>query len=357
MLGAMIRSSRSASGHVGAVAGAAGCAALLVMACNHAGTPGAKLTAAGSSADDGSGLLAKASVKFLTTDDEGGFEPVPQQQGYASDYYGGYSYGGFGGDWYGGGYGGSMYSSYQPYAPYPQTVRPQDYTIVYNTAEGGAIEGELRWPKAPKAPATIAGPGDCGNVANDSLRLGASGTVEGAVVYLEKITSGRPWATGGQKPFYLGGTVEKRGCALTPRVQVLGPVPAPLVVSNGDELPIDVVIERLGDGSTRIEQHLDSGGIRATGVATGGITRVADKDGALTPAWVVAQAHPYYALTDARGSFRIDDIAPGEYVLVAWHPPVVTGVSNGVVQYGEPVMVKKKVTVKKTAATKVKLEL
>ncbi len=349
----MTRSSRSVASHVGAVAAAAGCAALLAAACNQTRTPGAKLTAAGSSTDDGSGVLAKASVKFLTSDDEGGFEPEPQQQRYADDYYGGYTYGGFGGDWYGGGFGGSMYASYQPYAPYPQTNRVPEYSAIYNT-DGGAIEGDLKWPKAPKVPATLAAPGDCGNIENDSLRLGVGNAVEGAVVFLEKISTGRPWATGGQKPFYLGGTVEKRDCALSPRVQVLGPVPAPLLVFNSDEVPVELVIERPGDGGTRAERRLENGGNWAAGVATAGITKVVDKDGALTPAWVVAQAHPYYALTDARGRFRLDDVAPGEYTLIVWHPPVATGVSNGVVQYGEPVLVKKKVTVKKTAATKLK---
>ena len=179
------------------MAAAAGCTALLAMACNRATTPGARLSAAGSSADDGSGVLAKASIKFLTTDDEGGFEPEPQQQRYADDYYGGYTYGGFGGDWYGGGFGGSMYASYQRTR---RTAANRSPSTASSTTPRRRDPGDLKWPKAPKVPATIAAPAGCGNVANDSLRLGAA-----APSRARWCTSRRspPPAVGdgGQKPF------------------------------------------------------------------------------------------------------------------------------------------------------------
>jgi hypothetical protein len=43
-----------------------------------------------------------------------------------------------------------------------------------------------------------------------------------------------------------------------------------------------------------------------------------------TPAlgWIVVQGHPYYAITDADGAFRLDDIPPGTYRLRAWIPPL-----------------------------------
>jgi len=37
-------------------------------------------------------------------------------------------------------------------------------------------------------------------------------------------------------------------------------------------------------------------------------------------AYLLVDHHPYYALTDAGGKFRLDGIPPGEYDLVAWHP-------------------------------------
>ncbi|WP_447979585.1 carboxypeptidase regulatory-like domain-containing protein [Candidatus Nitrospira bockiana] len=36
--------------------------------------------------------------------------------------------------------------------------------------------------------------------------------------------------------------------------------------------------------------------------------------------WGIAVENPYYAITDANGSFMIPDVPPGQYTLVAWHP-------------------------------------
>ena len=35
-------------------------------------------------------------------------------------------------------------------------------------------------------------------------------------------------------------------------------------------------------------------------------------------AWIYVLRHPYYALTTSDGSFRMTDVPPGEYELVAW---------------------------------------
>jgi hypothetical protein len=36
--------------------------------------------------------------------------------------------------------------------------------------------------------------------------------------------------------------------------------------------------------------------------------------------WALAVEHPYYAVTNADGTFTIGDVPPGEYTLMAWHP-------------------------------------
>jgi hypothetical protein len=34
---------------------------------------------------------------------------------------------------------------------------------------------------------------------------------------------------------------------------------------------------------------------------------------------VLVVTHPYYAITDANGEYRLTDVPPGEYEIVAWH--------------------------------------
>jgi plastocyanin len=35
--------------------------------------------------------------------------------------------------------------------------------------------------------------------------------------------------------------------------------------------------------------------------------------------WVVVIPHPFYALTDAQGRFKLDNVPPGQYTLRSWH--------------------------------------
>lgn len=353
MLGAMLRRFASTVA-VGALA--AGAAIALAGACHKRAKP-TKLPGAGTNGDDGSGILAKASVRFLTSEDEGGFEPEQGRSGGYYDQYGGYyssfTYGGFGGDGYGESF---LYAGWQPTMSYQSPNRTPEYGVVYSMAEAGGIEGTVTWPKPPSRPSTFAGPGDCGTLDNDSLVLGSGNSVVGAVVYLERVTSGRavPW---GQKPLFVGGTIDQRGCELAPRVQVAGPLPVQLQIANGEDTRVKLAVTKVGDGGSRVEHTIEPGASRSMGVMSAGVTKIEDLDGALAPAWIVSANHPYFTLTDDHGRFRLDDVIAGEYTLVVWQAPVITGVANGVVQYGEPVVVKQKITVKKVAATKLKIEL
>jgi hypothetical protein len=36
-------------------------------------------------------------------------------------------------------------------------------------------------------------------------------------------------------------------------------------------------------------------------------------------AWVYGAENPYYAVTPKDGTFKITDVPPGSYTLVAWH--------------------------------------
>ncbi len=36
--------------------------------------------------------------------------------------------------------------------------------------------------------------------------------------------------------------------------------------------------------------------------------------------WLYRASNPYYAISDKAGHFRIDQVPPGDYVIVAWHP-------------------------------------
>lgn len=42
-------------------------------------------------------------------------------------------------------------------------------------------------------------------------------------------------------------------------------------------------------------------------------------------AWALVVDHPYYAVTDQEGQFKISDIPPGTYTVIVWHPLIDGG--------------------------------
>jgi hypothetical protein len=312
------------------------------------------LAAPGSENDDGAGQLASASAQLIVggVDNDGGFASDRRTRRDDGD---GASYGGgaYGGGLYGGGaYGGYLYGGYTPYGA--AVTAPQVPSSAYSgigIADGGALTGTVRWPRPPSAPAVLSLRG-CGEIANPSLLIGHGAGVAEAIVYLARIDRGRAFPVAG-RAVQVGGQVERRGCALEPTVQVATPVPSSLSVVNADAGKVTVGV---GVSGKEARLALDEGMSRTTPLGAGP-ARIADDAGALVPAWVVGVAHPYYAMTDGEGRFRIDDVPPGSYELVVWHAPVVIGVKDGRVVATAATEVRRSVVVRAMAPTVVDVDL
>jgi hypothetical protein len=76
-------------------------------------------------------------------------------------------------------------------------------------------------------------------------------------------------------------------------------------------------------------------------------------------AWVYVHTSPYFAVSDARGVYRIESVPPGTYQITMWHEGFRTkGVDkDGRPLYDEPTVVKKEVTIAPRATATVDFEL
>ena len=106
----------------------------------------------------------------------------------------------------------------------------------------------------------------------------------------------------------------KRGCALLPAIQIATPLPAALSI-NGDAKRARLRITPPAGAPKPAE--LQEGG-RVSVQLVAGVTKVDADDGSLTAAWVLAIDTPYYAITDDRGRFRLDELAAGTYDVSIW---------------------------------------
>ncbi len=304
---------------------------------------------AGSDRDEGHGLLARASSKMMTSDDpEPALVPERRVRVVEDDYeYGGAEYGG---DMYGmpsdGAFGGASYATYTvPPWPYPSVNRMPTYS--YRQELRGAVEGTITWRGATPTFTT-----SCGVVT--PVRTGSNHTLAGAVVYLEQVTVGRTplHATGEMRPITVGGVIVKRGCSFAPSAQLVSPVPAQVTI-HGDRKATKVAMW-MPQGPKRSSDLQEAGRIALPMKA--GTLKVESEDGTLGAAFVLGLETPAFAITDESGRFRLDELAPGTYQLVAWFPPVPT-LSKGKLVYGEPTMVKRSIRVDGNRTSRMDLSL
>ncbi|HEY1550285.1 MAG TPA: hypothetical protein VGG28_20800 [Kofleriaceae bacterium] len=268
-------------------------AAVVLLACHRA--PQATLPPAGDERDDGAGLLARASVQVVL--DEGSDEAPTESARHRHHSHDGDD----DDDDDDGEYGGTSYANWHPAAAAASTQpHAPRYTVVASDLDG-SIDGVVTWTGAlPHLP--------CGA----GMRLGADRGVRGAAVYIERITEGRAFPAYAQTE-QVGGTLTKRGCALTPTVQVVAPVPATLAIrGDGDATHVRAT------GTTASDFDLQAGGTAAIELAPG-VTRLEGSGGGR--AWAIGVETPYVAITDDDGHFRIDELPAAVYDVTIFSAP------------------------------------
>jgi hypothetical protein len=298
-------------------------------ACRSSG--GAPLYPAGSKEDDGHGLLARASARLMTSEDEDpGGPDDPDERARRRERYEGSTYGGARRS-SGRSQGGTTYGGYQV-VPWVNPTAPVERRYTPRAGLTGSIEGVIKW--AGPIPQRVAT--SCGTI--EPLAVGSDRSIAGVVVYIDHVSVGRvvPQSDDEERSPPIGGVIVKRGCSLVPAVQLVTPLPAALAI-HGDDKRTKLVTT--GAGSPPRPFELLEGGKHVVQTPVG-LTRVEDPDGAIAPAWVLGIDSPYYAVTDDHGWFRIDELAPGSYKLNVLHAPIATQ-AQGKLSYRAPITIQR----------------
>lgn len=143
------------------------------------------------------------------------------------------------------------------------------------------------------------------------------GGLKDVVVVVEGVERGKPFTVTNAR-------VEAKLCQFLPFVTVVGDTRR-VTVFNHDPVPHD--IQGLAPDQSGNERVFSRPSLRARG--TTDLVRLAKGHHVFTMQcsmhpymqnWGYAVDNPYYAVTDATGSFSIKDLPPGTYRLKAWHP-------------------------------------
>lgn len=237
-------------------------------------------------------------------------------------------------------------------APEPPAPPAPGYREI-EVVEPGSIAGVVRWegPRPELEPMPVRIHQDvCGETQpSRALRIGARGGVADAVVWLADIEEGIAVP---REPR----TVVTEGCRFAPHV-LATTTAAPLVFRNEDGVMHNVRAYR--DGATVWDFALPERGSEEQRVLeTEGVLRLVCDIHAFQEAWVHAFSHPYFAVTDESGRFRIADVPPGQYVVRVWHEGWrVVGMRSGRPERSKPIVFSRTVSVSHRQETAVDFAL
>lgn len=190
-----------------------------------------------------------------------------------------------------------------------------DYEVI-DTGDAGSIAGSVRWVGPPPESEVIpvrAHRDICGGEHDPrAIIVSPNGGVPDSVVFLVGVRRGAPIELPAEAP-----TITLRGCRFEPRVSALV-IGASIVFRSAD--PVIHNVHAFLDGKSMWDFALPTlGSTETRTVEAPGVIRLLSDVHSFMQGWVHAFNHPYFAITDADGRFRISKVPPGQYVMHVWH--------------------------------------
>jgi plastocyanin len=174
----------------------------------------------------------------------------------------------------------------------------------------GSVLYTGKLPERAKVPVTI----DqyiCGKEKDaEDLVIGPKRGVQNAVVWLENPPAGAKWPAQPAKV-----EMDQKGCVFAPRVLVV-PVGGTVDFLNSDRL-LHNLHSMSKDNPSFNRTQPQNRTIPITFTKPELVTITCDLHSWMK-SWVVVAEHPFYAVTDAAGAYRIANVPPGKYRLRMW---------------------------------------
>lgn len=184
-------------------------------------------------------------------------------------------------------------------------------------ADGGSISGVVKYQGDPPAVAKIAVTKDndvCGKEkSSPDLIVGADKGIANVVVRLANIQKGKALTVPTTNP-----TFDQKGCEYTPHVLAF-PAGSTVSILNSDGILHNVHTTSTANPSFNQAQPKFKKVIETKIEKPEMPIKVQCDAHGWMHAWWVSEDHPYYAVTDEKGAFKIADVPAGDYDLELWH--------------------------------------
>lgn len=186
---------------------------------------------------------------------------------------------------------------------------------------GGVISGKVTFTGHDPAPRSYKIYKDnhiCGDGVHkfDFVKVN-NGGLQNAVVYLDKVASGKPF------PADVGdGEIVQEACAFKPFLGVMRNN-AKLVIVNNDSVEHNVhAYELLARGMKTVikeDQHGKGSSTVDVNLKRGVAMKVECDAHDFMHSYIFTASNPYFAVVDESGAYEIDAVPPGKYSIKAWH--------------------------------------
>jgi hypothetical protein len=193
----------------------------------------------------------------------------------------------------------------------PGTAEYRETTV----SNGGSVSGRVRLsgevPSLPPQP-VFKHQEVCGSsMPDERLLVGKDGSVQNAVVHLVGIEAGKPI------PRDVTAKLDNLKCAFVPHVSS-ATVGQMLEIRNSDPFLHDAHAQ-LGS-RTLFNVAIPKGRVVRKPLAYAGVVHLnCNVRHTWMHAYLFVAEHPYHAVTDAAGRFKIEAVPPGKYTLAVWH--------------------------------------
>jgi Polysaccharide lyase family 4, domain II len=190
---------------------------------------------------------------------------------------------------------------------------------VVTVSDGGTISGVVKWTGERPKPLTLpitkdaatCDPAHTGTRDLERLEIGADGGVANTVVSLRGIAQGKAWDLPDARKH-----LDQKECRYVPHISLVA-VNTDLSIKSSD--PILHTVHMVGVADYNLPFPMTDVTLTRTMHKSGVVDLKCNAGHIWMNGIVLVVNHPYYAVTDERGEFRISGVPPGEYEIVAWH--------------------------------------
>ena len=186
-----------------------------------------------------------------------------------------------------------------------------------SVANGGSISGKITFSGKAPAPRMIKidkDQGVCGKEkASQDLLVGKGGGIQNVVVKITGIKSGKKWDLADEI------TIDQKGCRFAPHVSIFKPG-ATMVMLNPDGITHNTHTSSRKNPPLNRQQpkFKEKMKIKNKFKAPETIKLHCHIHEKWMGAWIIVADSPYIAVTDVSGSFKIDNVPPGDYTVEIW---------------------------------------